>query len=479
MIRQCSYRLLKLATLAILTIAWAEAQDSSLRNNSGFGTSTGVPSTNLVPVPSTNPIRNNLQSPPYQQIPAPSLAPATTTAPPSVSLGQPSFDPYRQQSTTNPMSSIFGAPGYYPAQPTTPTGYPGTPLPYSNPVPPLSAPPVPQAASPYPPQTYSTPLGQPGTGYPSSVYPNTAPPALFPGGINSPTWNMPGFNNPFSQGWNPQSPLLVGGAGVTRLFQGPRLKHGWIQGDRTLDQELEVHESDISLAFAFPHFLGSSQPLYVLPSFGLTLFDGGGDETFYEAFLEAGWQSDPNYLWGVETGARVGVFSDFEDTNSDSLRVQGLLLGKMRLTPTATVKFGGAYIDRVERDFIFAGGVLWQPNPNQRWDLYFPEPKISGYFTTLGQHDVWTYIAGEFGGGSWTNSQWNGMQFDYRDVRVLVGFEWGRSGLISSGRRTGFVEAGYVFARKLIADGNIPTIFPDTSELNYDNSFILRAGIGY
>ena len=58
------------------------------------------------------------------------------------------------------------------------------------------------------------------------------------------------------------------------------------------------------------------------------------------------------------------------------------------------------------------------------------------------------------------------------DMRVLVGLEWGRSDLIRSGRRTGFVEAGWVFEREILYDTTPGSFEPDST-------FILRAGIGY
>ena len=34
------------------------------------------------------------------------------------------------------------------------------------------------------------------------------------------------------------------------------------------------------------------------------------------------------------------------------------------------------------------------------FDLYFPKPKISQYWTSIGNHDLWCYLAGEYGGGN-------------------------------------------------------------------------------
>ena len=267
---------------------------------------------------------------------------------------------------------------------------------------------------------------------------------------------------------------------AVKFFQGPRFRYGWLGGGDS-SQDLDMNEMELSLAFAFPNFLYSGQPVYVLPSFSLDLWDGPSainadlPANAYEAFIDTGWQSDPNQILGLETGLRIGVFTDFNTFNSDSLRIMGKLLGKFRLTPRATLKAGVMYVDRNRVQLIPAGGLLWQPTPYSRWDIYFPEPKVSRYFRTVGTQDVWGYVAGEYGGGSWTITRTDGQEesIDINDFRVLLGLEWGRSDLIRSGRRTGFVEAGVVFGREVYYDKNRQDNFdPNTT-------FIIRAGVGY
>ena len=65
--------------------------------------------------------------------------------------------------------------------------------------------------------------------------------------------------------------------------------------------------------FAFPRFCYSQRPLFVIPSFSLHLWDGpdgvtGADlpSKAYSAFLDLGWESDPNAMIGTEFGVRVG-----------------------------------------------------------------------------------------------------------------------------------------------------------------------------
>ncbi len=184
-----------------------------------------------------------------------------------------------------------------------------------------------------------------------------------------------------------------------RFFQGPRFRHAFIYGDNDQDS-LQINDTDVSLAFAVPNFLFSTQPLYILPSFSLHQWDGPNapaaadlPSKAYSAFLDTGWQSDPLRLLGAELGVRVGVFSDFDTFTSDSLRVMGRGLGRVRITPTATLKGGVVYLDRNRVKLLPAGGVLWQPNPGTRFDLFFPEPKLAHYLSTVGTYDTWWYVS--------------------------------------------------------------------------------------
>lgn len=410
---------------------------------------------------------STLAQPLTQLAPVPSRSSIASPDPPSVSLGNPTYDPYHggpnpgvfqpalpQHPAVPPTATVPGgaaASSIFGALPGGPTGYPGSPSAFAPPPPP--------------------PIYNPPPIYPPSAYPSAGPPVLFPDGM----LGGGGMGGGFFDG--------VGGMGLPasiRFFQGPRLQHTWLAGGDDPD-DLGINTTDASLAFAFPNFLYSGQPVYVLPSFSLHLWDGpaGGTADLpaqaYDAFVDVGWQSDPNQMIGLETGLRAGVFTDFDTMNSDSFRIRGQLLGKFRTTPQTTLKAGLIYVNRNDIKVLPAGGLLWQPNPHSRWDLYFPNPKISRYLRTVGTKDMWGYLAGEFGGGAWTITRDNGEEdsVDINDIRILAGLEWGRSDLIVSGRRTGFLEAGWAFAREVEYEENPQDNFEPES------TFIIRAGIGY
>lgn len=294
--------------------------------------------------------------------------------------------------------------------------------------------------------------------------------------INSDSWRL-------GNGWfnNPSGPILPQGSQqVLRFFLGPRLRHSYIAGggDPT---DLEINDTDFSLAFAFPQFLGSTQPLVVLPSFSSHLWEGPANGTAdlpsaaYSAFLDAGWQSDPVRTFGLETGIRLGVFTDYETMNSESFRILGKLLGRVRVTPTSVAKAGVYWVDRNRIKLVPAGGIFWTPNPDTRFELFFPEPKLTHYLATIGRTDVWWYGTGYFGGGTWTITRASGAEdsVDINDLRVMLGLDFGQNQLLRGGQRTGFVEAGYAFEREIIYR------FNPQDNVELENAFVVRAGVGY
>ncbi len=515
------------------TLPPAVLRDSPLTSPSIGGMVPLNPATSQGIYPSSGP--NSPYFDPYNTRPSYQV-PLPSTTGPAYPPAYGSVAPYTGQPlpTTAP-TGMFGNPaGGYSAAPFNPngalptttlpsTGYPGV---------------YPNGLSPgYPGVGASGPFGNyqgtvPGN-YPPGAYPNTAPPSLFPtsifgnnsGGMFSGLTNWLGGTNPYGYGtapggygtggafppgayggpvnnagilapgamggaspygptWNPQG--SVAGAfnsapAFVRFFQGPRFRHAFIYGDNDADS-LQINDSDLSLAFAVPNFLFSTQPLYILPSFSLHQWDGPNapaaadlPSKAYSAFLESGWQSDPLRLLGAELGVRVGVFSDFNTFTSDSLRVMGRGLARVRITPTATLKGGVIYLDRNRVKLLPAGGILWQPNPGTRFDLFFPEPKLAHYLSTIGTYDSWWYVGGYYGGGAWTVERTNGTKdsIDINDIRLLLGMEWGRNDQLRDGRRVGFVEVGYVFNRELLYK-NTPA-----DNLDLDDSFVIRAGIGY
>ena len=465
---------------------------SRVRAQSGAGAMT--PQTNLAPLAPSTP-GGGFGAPPsfgggnHIGAIAPSLG-ASSLGPPSSTAGGSLFDPYATGVTPGYYQPALPPGSVAPTAPPTVAGAWGAQgggvfgglfsRPASAPLStglnaPILNPSVPGAPTQSPPPMYGAPVagansyGAPpvygAPSFPSTIYPSGTPSTLFPNGL-------------YGGGFGTVAP----GFSAYRFLQGPRLRHAYI-GSGSDITDLSINDTDVSVAFAFQNFLYSSQPLYVVPSFSLHLWDGpqsssGVDlpSNAYSGFLDFGWQTDPNRMFGVELGVRVGAFTAFDTFRDDSIRVLGKGLASFRLTPASTLKIGVYYLDRIDWKLIPAGGVLWQPNPQTRFDIFFPQPKFARYCRTIGTHDVWWYLAGDYGGGSWTIERAGtgaSDRVDINDLRVMTGWEWGRSDLIRTGRRTAFAEIGYVFERELIYKND------PTDRLKPDDAIMFRAGFGY
>jgi hypothetical protein len=380
---------------------------------------------------------------------APSTAPTTTAPSATFSGGIQSFDPY---STPATPSTVF-QPGALATQPVLP--------------PPGMVPVTPNGVNPpvvtTTPQPYFTPApaGAPYTTSPPAIYPNGLPPMVPP---SFPSGGMPNIRE------------------VTRFLQEIRLTYEWIFDNEDPDA-LEINTMETSATFAIPAF-GLKTPFLITPGFALNMFDGPDHVAStgfadlppqtYDAFLDVGWNPQVNNWFGAELGVRTGVYTDFDHFSSDSFRIMGRGIAVVRITPALAAKLGAEYIDRNDVKILPVFGVVWDCSPDAHYEIIFPRPKFARRCTTLANHNLWYYLAGEYGGGSWTVVRQGPPEFvdsvDYNDLRVLLGLEWIPE--TQSGLR-GFLEIGYVFNRELLYVSQSP------ASLELDDTFMFRGGIAF
>lgn len=411
---------------------------------------------------------------------------------PSTTLGTPQFDPYsttpnaasQPPSLSSPSPNSANSTSTTPFWQTTPGNQGGYVQPnYAQPVYPQT--PSPQYGSP----TYQVP----GPTYAPGGY-GQQPQVLFPNGLGLPNWNLPQAQ--------PGQYL--------RLFQDVRMTYTWVKGGDSTDK-LDTNDVELATTVNFPNFLYSAAPLQVSPGFIFHFWDGpttdlapnspgpplapltsaGGafptdlPSRVYSTYLDFGWAPMITPQFGADVDFNVGVFTDFDTTTTDSVRFQGTGLLVLGLTPTVALKGGVTYLDRLAIKLLPAGGILWRPNQQTRFDIYFPKPKLAQYLTTIGNTDVWWYVNGEIGGGSWTVqrdevvltnlvggrtvSQIGGdRRVDINDYRIGGGLEW----TCQTGLR-GFAEVAYVFQRELVfASGPI-------AKQDLADTFMLRGGLTY
>jgi hypothetical protein len=319
----------------------------------------------------------------------------------------------------------------------------------------------------------SDPYGDPANQAPSlPTYGQSAAPAYTAGPLGAPP--AAGYGAPGAPAYAPApSPFAGVGQGPFNqpVGQPPVLANGMAAPRQRLLQEIHFDETqllrignhglgitDVGLdaAFALPVF-SNPNPLFITPGFTYSSWNGPSSGNFagspdlppnaYAAYLDASWHPQITSWLSADLDARVGVYSDFGALNGFSIRELGRGLGIVTFSPQWQVAAGVWYLDRLTVKILPAGGVIWTPNQDTRFDLLFPNPKLSRRLFTLGNTDVWGYLAGEYGGGRWTIRRANGasdvVQLD--DLRALAGFEF-----FTFGGIRGNGEIGYVFDRHII-----------------------------
>jgi hypothetical protein len=362
-----------------------------------------------------------------------------------------------------------------------------------------------------PPSTYAATGGAPVYNGGAPAY--AQPPAAFQGGVvNAPSvdWYgnpsaQPYYQQPVQQGSNvlfPSDPVapygqLQPGGGIgsyTRLFN-VGFDHEWLYGSGF--KGFGKQTADIYATANLFFFPGQKAPFEITPGFTFNFLQGpnsvpgqGWFNAFdpsgyaelppraYDAYLNSAWKPQVNEWFSGDINVRVGVYSDFDSVTSDSIRIMGHGLALLSFSQQVQLAFGVVYYDRLTTQLLPAGGVIWTPNDDWRFEILFPRSKVSKRIYTMGNTDFRLYGGAEFyhDGGSWTVRRVApppfigtfGDRVEYKDHRGMVGLEWQTlSGF------TGYVEAGVAFSRNLKFVSTIGDAFdPDTT-------FFLSSGFAF
>jgi hypothetical protein len=363
-------------------------------------------------------------NPPYPA-PPPSVGPPVYS-PPTTPMAPPSLSP---SVPATPPPSVQTAPPAWDAY-ATPEG-----TPYSSTVP-----------SPY------VPAPPPYTGSAEPIYPDGLPQIL-----------------PADWAQQAQAPL--------RFLQEVRLRGTWLAPIGG-NNKLGVTVTEFSATFAIP-VMYNQAPILITPGAAGNWWNGPVSQgptpadlppATYDTYIDAGWQPQVTPWLSANVGVRTGLYTDFHAVNSHSIRIMGRGLGVITVTPTLQFALGVVYLDRNLVKMLPAGGIIWTPNPDCRWEILFPNPKISRHWRQFGTIDAWCYVSGEYGGGAWTIRRANGTSddFDYNDIRVMLGCE-----TFSQRGIHGNYEVGYSFNRQLVYRSGDPSRF-DPSQ-----TVMLRAGVAF
>lgn len=371
-----------------------------------------------------------------QRVQFPSAAPNITPAPAFAPTPQPTlpgFDPYGNPLLGTPPPDV----PYNVTPPITPQGAPG----------PIS--PAPGIAQP---------------GYPQQGG------SIYPGGMPF-QWESGAYQYQNSDG------TVVR---LQRFLQEISYEQTWIYDGNSTD-DLGINRTELAATFGIPIFYNPNTPLLLTPGFAFNWLDGPVTAPangfadlpprVYDAYLDAAWHPQMTDWLQADLGLRTGVWTDFNEVNSDSIRILGRGLGVLSFSPQFDFLAGVWYLDRNKIKLLPAGGVHWRPSPELDAYIVFPNPKIRMRSRTIGSSQWWVYFAGEYGGGRWTIERASGAgdDIDINDIRAIFGIEWE-----TQTQARGHIEVGYVFEREIVYD---KTMSPP--ELTLDDSIMVRGGIDF
>ena len=276
---------------------------------------------------------------------------------------------------------------------------------------------------------------------------------------------------------------------MQRFMERIQLTQDYLAGNGI--NELGVADTDMSVTFAFPWFGQIKTPFLITPGFAFHLWNGpisvpptppdfvppaDMPGATYDAYLGVAWNPQITESIGAELEVRPGIYSDFTEINSNSLRIPSKGMAVIKLSPNMTVKAGVWYLDRVDIKILPAGGIVWTPNPDVYFNILFPNPKIARKISSSGDVEWWLYGRGEYGGGTWTIKRGTGLApypfppplppnydtVDYNDIRIAIGLDFK-----TRRRWQGNLEVGLSCDRQLIYASGLPSAYYPTNTVYF------------
>ncbi|RLS57057.1 MAG: hypothetical protein DWH91_05140 [Planctomycetota bacterium] len=173
--------------------------------------------------------------------------------------------------------------------------------------------------------------------------------------------------------------------------------------------------------------------------------------------------------WGLEGSFNPWIATDFDGKlQSDAYMFDGQAAALWQWSPQTTWVLGASYWDRVDSIILPYAGVVWTPNDYWEFRLLFPKPRVTVFLGAPNGVPTWLYASGEYHVEAYeVNSLVGGSsKVQFSDWRLMGGLRW------ETPRVTTFIEAGYIFDRKVDFD-RLGTDF------DVDSGFIGRIGMRF
>ncbi len=157
------------------------------------------------------------------------------------------------------------------------------------------------------------------------------------------------------------------------------------------------------------------------------------------------------YGWGFEAAVEPWLATDFgRAPTSKAFLFDGHLAALWQVSPQTMWIFGVSYWDRVDKIILPYGGLVWTPNDYWEFRLIFPKPRITAFIGAPLGVPTWLYASGEYHVEAYEVNTLAGANSNalvqFSDIRAMGGIRW------ETPRVTTFLEAGYIFDRKVKFD---------------------------
>lgn len=196
------------------------------------------------------------------------------------------------------------------------------------------------------------------------------------------------------------------------------------------------------------------KPFQITPGIGVHFLSGADSlnlpNAVYDVSLNLSWRVLELAHGGVSVGVTPGYYGDFRTISDETFQVTGWVTGDLQLGPHWSLVGGVAVVRQLQSSWLPVGGVIWSPTDDWQLEFLIPRPRIARRIHQTEERDVWGYVVGQFGGGSWAVDDGSGgnQLLSYSDLRLVAGLNVWRS----SGREIS-CEIGYVFSRDLALAG--------------------------
>lgn len=253
------------------------------------------------------------------------------------------------------------------------------------------------------------------------------------------------------------------------FFQKFALTGAWIYRNGSDSYEVTELDSFLTVALPAPTI---SWPLLITPGY-TSRFIAGPDGVdlparVHDLYLQFLWAPRFTERISLVLSSTSGIHSDFIHLDNDAYRTTGWGVVRFEYQPgVVQILAGAAYLGRDDLQWVPLVGAILDPSSQWHLELVAPRPKIARRIFTTDFREYWVYVAGDFGGDTWSvNTPRGNERLTLGDWRVLAGLECKRGG--GAGWKT---EIGYVFDRSIELAGR--------DEIALRDTFLVRTGITF